>query len=139
MVTVGTTYGFAMHAYDIHDQNQLSEAIKYTWIPPAMSLFSSLAAKIAVVAFLMRLLGRAAKLWHKIVLYGASVILVGANTFSWVILLGYCSPREKAWKSWLEGSCKSPELLDISGRGVSGKCIVILNALLLSCIIETTS
>ena len=121
LVTYGTTFGFAMHVADIHDQHQLSQAMKWTWLPPTISLFSTLAAKIAMVLFLMRLLGRAVKLWHKVVLYGSLVILVAFDCLSWSIMYSYCKPREKAWTPWLHGSCMDPNILDIVGRAVSGK------------------
>lgn len=122
LVTYGTTFGFAMHVADIqHDKYRLSQAMKWTWLPPTISLFSTLAAKVAMVIFLMRLLGRAVKLWHKIVLYGSLVILVGFDCLSWSIMYSYCSPRQKAWTPWLAGTCMSREILDVVGRAVSGK------------------
>lgn len=122
LVTYGTTFGFPMHVADLqHDRYRLPQAMKWTWLPPTISLFSTLAAKIAMVIFLMRLFDRAAKMWHKVVLYGALVILVAVDCLSWSIMYSYCSPRERAWTPWLDSTCMSPEILDIVGRAVSGK------------------
>lgn len=121
MVTVGTQHGFGTHQDLILNKHDQEEAVKYTLIPSGVTLFASAAAKISVAVFLFRLLGRAAKLHHKIILYGASIVMLGANSVSWTFLFGYCDPREKAWKPELDGTCRSGETLDITARVVSGK------------------
>lgn len=121
MVTVGTQHGFGTHQHLIQDKHDQEEAVKYTLIPSGITLFASAAAKISVVIFLFRLLGRAAQLYHKIILIGASVVMIAANTVSWSFLFGYCDPPEKAWKPELDGTCKSGTTLDITARVVSGK------------------
>ncbi|PGH17305.1 hypothetical protein AJ79_01189 [Helicocarpus griseus UAMH5409] len=119
LVTVSTTYGFAKHLWDIHDPEDQAQALKYTWIAPAISLIPSCAAKISVMLFLLRVLGRAVKLYHKIVLYGAALIMIGANCVSFSILLDYCKPREMAWRPYLNGKCMHPDVLQIAGVTVS--------------------
>lgn len=90
-------------------------------IPPAICLISTSFSKISVVMFLMRLLGMAAKLVHKIILYSATVLMVGGNILCVVVLLAFCTPREKAWKPLTPGTCMDPSILDIVGRTVTGR------------------
>ena len=71
----------------------------------------------------MRLLGMAAKLIHKIILYSATLLMVGGNILAIVVLLAYCTPREKAWKPLTPGTCMDPALLDIAGRTVTGRLL----------------
>lgn len=47
--------------------------------------------------------------------------MVGANVFAMVVLLGYCTPPQKAWDPTVPGHCMSAEILDIGGRSVTGK------------------
>lgn len=63
----------------------------------------------------------AAKLVHKIILYSATILMVGGNVLAIVVLLGYCDPYEKTWRPYLPGKCMDPVLLDVAGRTVTGE------------------
>jgi hypothetical protein len=117
-VTIGTSYGIGMHTVDIEDPNNLVQAIKYTIIAPAISLFASVLAKVSVVIFLMRLLGSAATMAHKVILYGATVIMIAANVFGVIIILGHCMPAQKTWLPSTPGTCMSGDVLQYGGKAV---------------------
>ncbi|QKX55412.1 uncharacterized protein TRUGW13939_02505 [Talaromyces rugulosus] len=119
LVTLSTTYGFGLHFDAIDSAANKSLATKYTLIPPAISLLSAGAAKISIVIFLMRILGSSAKLPYKLILYIPTIIMIGANIFAMVVLLGYCTPPQKAWNPSIPGHCMSAETLDIGGRAVT--------------------
>ncbi|PGH01628.1 hypothetical protein AJ79_07876 [Helicocarpus griseus UAMH5409] len=119
LVSVATSYGFGLHAADILDQGDREMALKYVMIPAAVALMSTALSKISVMLFLIRLLGIAAKLVHKIILYTATAVMVGANILAIVILLAFCDPYEKTWRPYIPGKCMDPRLLDIAGRSVT--------------------
>ncbi|KAL1957205.1 hypothetical protein VTO42DRAFT_6239 [Malbranchea cinnamomea] len=119
MVSVGISYGFGLHVYDIPDPERRAQAIKWTMIPPAICLMSTALSKISVMLFLIRLLGLAANLVHKIILYSATTLMVGGNILAIVVLLAFCTPREKAWRPEIPGKCMDPRLLDVAGRTVT--------------------
>lgn len=47
--------------------------------------------------------------------------MVGANIFAMVVLLGYCTPIQKAWNPVIPGDCMSATVLDVGGRAVTGR------------------
>ncbi|OKL59022.1 hypothetical protein UA08_05540 [Talaromyces atroroseus] len=119
LVTLSTRYGFGLHFDEIENPVKQSLATKYTLIPPAISLLSAGAAKISIVMFLVRILGSSVEISYKLVLYIPSIIMIGANVFAMVVLLGYCTPPEKAWIPSIPGHCMSAATLDIGGRAVT--------------------
>ncbi|OJJ44996.1 hypothetical protein ASPZODRAFT_664509 [Penicilliopsis zonata CBS 506.65] len=119
LVTVSTTYGFGIHEADITSVSDLENAIKYILIAPAISLLASASAKLSVVLFLLRLLGLAATIPHRIILYTTTALMIGGNIFAMVVLLGYCNPPRKAWDPTVEGTCMSAQVLNIGGRAVT--------------------
>ncbi|KAI1173156.1 hypothetical protein F4777DRAFT_581278 [Nemania sp. FL0916] len=109
LVTVGVSYGLGRHQADIKDPNDLSEAIKYTIIAPALSIISSTSSKISILIFLVRLMGMSAKNWHLWLLWGLCLALIALNVLAIVLVVGYCNPPQKQWQPWLPGTCFQPE------------------------------
>lgn len=121
LVTVSTRYGFGRHIELIVDSKVRSEAIKYTLIAPAISLFASGFAKISVVLFLKRILGAASSVWHGRVLNACTGIMICVNIFAVVIIVFYCYPVSGSWDPTVHAKCMEPAILDVGGRAVAGE------------------
>jgi hypothetical protein len=125
LVYIGTRHGFGLHVTNILTLEASSEATKYTLIPAGISFIASCAAKISILLFLVRLLGLAATLGHKVVLWVATMLLVAGNIFAVAVMLGFCNPVRKSWRPETPGKCMSPVMVDLGTRAVTGTSIWI--------------
>ncbi|PSN70584.1 hypothetical protein BS50DRAFT_486793 [Corynespora cassiicola Philippines] len=116
LVSAGVKYGFGLHLLDIKSDHDREQALKYTFIAPAISIVASTAGKISMVFFLIRLLGSSAKAIHRWILYTVTFIMVGLNIFIIGVLLGNCTPMEKTWKPATPGKCLPSGYLEYGGR-----------------------
>lgn len=118
---MGTTYGFGQHITDIKDPEDQAKAAMYVLIAPLMSLTSAFFTKTSIVLSLMRIMGRTVTWVHKAIAYVPLAILLLTTILSCGVMIFFCWPVEKSWRPYLPGSCMDPRILDVVGRGVSGK------------------
>ncbi|KAF2871669.1 hypothetical protein BDV95DRAFT_594739 [Massariosphaeria phaeospora] len=116
LVSAGVHYGYGMHLADIGTEYEREQALKYTFIAPAVSIVSSTTGKISMVFFLVRLLGSSARKMHLWFLFSVTFVMIGLNVFAIGILLGNCQPMEKSWKPLTPGKCLPLGYLDYGGR-----------------------
>ncbi|KAF9698050.1 hypothetical protein EKO04_004423 [Ascochyta lentis] len=116
LVSAGVHHGYGLHLEDIHDPTAREQALMYTYVAPAVSIVASTFGKISMVLFLVRLLGHSAKKRHLSFLYSVTVIMIGLNVFAMSILLGGCSPMQKAWMPATPGTCINPAVFEYGGR-----------------------
>ncbi|KAL4802465.1 hypothetical protein BDV18DRAFT_163868 [Aspergillus unguis] len=105
LAQVAVHYGLGMHISDIADQNDRTNAAKYTVLAPNFSVISSATGKLAVAFFLLRLLGQSARPWHRWFLYILSALSIAWNTFAVIAIIGFCRPAKKIWEPDTPGSC----------------------------------
>lgn len=95
--------------HSINSPSDLSNAIKYTVIPPALFLLSTTCGKLSALIFLVRLMGVAAEKWHFVILWAVCGIMVILNILGVIVTIGYCHPVAKQWDPSLEGWCMSAQ------------------------------
>ncbi|KAJ8117930.1 hypothetical protein OPT61_g972 [Boeremia exigua] len=116
LVTAGVHYGYGLHLADITNANDQEKALMYTYLAPSISIVASTLGKISMVLFLVRLLGHSAKKRHVWFLSSVTVVMIGLNLFAIGILLGGCTPMQKAWVPTTPGTCIHPNMLEYGGR-----------------------
>ena len=121
LVSAGVHHGYGLHLDDIKDTRDREQALMYTYVAPSISIVASTFGKISMVLFLVRLLGYSAKRRHIWFLYSVTVIMVGLNVFAIGVLLGGCSPMQKAWIPTTPGTCIAPDIFEYGGRVQSSK------------------
>lgn len=121
LVSAGVHHGYGMHLEDINTPEDRKKALMYTYVAPSVSIVAATFGKISMILFLVRLLGHSAKKRHLWFLYSVTVVMVGLNIFAIGILLGGCSPMQKAWIPTTPGTCINPDLFEYGGRIQSGK------------------
>lgn len=120
LVSTAVTLGYGLHLDDIMDLEDRERALMYTFVAPTISIFASTLGKISMVLFLVRLLGQSTRKFHLWLLYSVTAIMIGANIFTVGVLLGGCTPMEKAWKPEIPGSCVAPIVFNYVRRIQSG-------------------
>ncbi len=89
---------------------------------PQPALATAFFVKTSIVLGFLRIMGRTATAWSKIVCLVPIAILLCAQLVAFCIMIFYCWPVQKAWNPLIAGTCLDPRILDIAGRSVSGRC-----------------
>lgn len=102
-LTISINYGLGMHVSELLPE-QITPAIKWSWINQALGIFAIALGKLAIVAFLQQIHGpehraRVFMLWG----VAASNLLINSITIG--MIFTQCSPREKLWEYGLPGTC----------------------------------
>jgi hypothetical protein len=116
LVSTGVHHGYGLHLEDIKGSQDREQALMYTYVAPSISIVASTFGKISMVLFLVRILGHSARKRHLWLLYSVTFVMFGLNIFAIGILLGGCSPMQRAWISSLPGTCINPDMLKYGGR-----------------------
>ncbi|KAI1172935.1 hypothetical protein F4777DRAFT_559673 [Nemania sp. FL0916] len=100
--TISAHYGFGQNIADIHDPDDLVRAIVWELIGQTASVLGTAFAKWSLGIFLLRLV---TKLWLKIVIWTAMLILLGASIA--VSFVGWlqCTPFDYLWDRRIHGIC----------------------------------
>ena len=114
-VLKGVHRGYGLNLEDITDPHDREQALMYTYIAPSISTVASTFSKVSIVLFLVRILGHSAKQRHLWFLYSVTSVMVGLNIFAIGILLGGCSPMQRAWIPSLPGTCINPDMFEYGG------------------------
>ncbi|KAI9652253.1 MAG: hypothetical protein M1831_007101 [Alyxoria varia] len=109
-LTLSVSYGIGQHTWEL-SRDQADLALQWNWVMQAFQIFNYAFGKASVVAFLLELQGptHPKKAWA---LKAVAVInfIVGCITPCMALL--QCSPPQKLWKPYLEGTCKpGPNLI----------------------------
>lgn len=123
LVSAGVHHGYGLHLEDIKDAQDREKALMYTYVAPSVSIVAATFGKVSMVLFLVRLLGHSARKPHLWLLYSVTIVMVGLNLFAIGILLGGCTPMQKAWMPTTPGTCINPDMLEYGGRIQAGKDI----------------
>ena len=116
LVSTGVHHGYGLHLEDIKGSQDREQALMYTYIAPSISIVASTFGKISMVLFLVRILGHSGRKRHLWFLYSVTFVMIGLNIFAIGILLGGCSPMQRAWIPSLPGTCINPDMLEYGGR-----------------------
>jgi hypothetical protein len=116
LVSTGVHHGYGLHLEDIQGSQDREQALMYTYLAPSISIVASTFGKVSMVLFLVRILGNSAKQLHLWFLYSVTFVMIGLNIFAIGILLGGCSPMQRAWIPNLPGTCINPNMLEYGGR-----------------------
>jgi hypothetical protein len=116
LVSIGVYHGYGLHLEDIKGSHDREHALMYTYVAPSISIVASTFGKVSMVLFLVRILGHSAKKRHFWFLYSVTFVMIGLNVFAIGILLGGCSPMQRAWIPSLPGTCITPGMLKYGGR-----------------------
>lgn len=93
----------------------------FTYVAPSVSIVAATFGKVSMVLFLVRLLGPSARRRHLWFLYSVTFVMIGLNAFAMGILLGGCSPMQKAWIPTTPGTCINPLMFEYGGRVQASK------------------
>jgi hypothetical protein len=116
LVSTGVHHGYGLHLEDIQGSQDREQALMYTYLAPSISIVASTFGKVSMVLFLVRLLGQSAKQLHLWFLYSVTFVMIGLNIFAIGILLGGCSPMQRAWIPNLAGTSINSNMLEYGGR-----------------------
>ncbi|PVH95972.1 hypothetical protein DM02DRAFT_466004, partial [Periconia macrospinosa] len=119
IVSTGTKHGFGQHIGAIKDPEDQATAAMFVLIAPTFSLVSAFFTKSSIILGFMRIMGRTTTWVHRIVAYFPLVLLFAGSSLAISVMIFFCSPVEKSWRPYLEGSCLSPNVLDVVGKTVS--------------------
>ncbi|KAF2259696.1 hypothetical protein CC78DRAFT_620841 [Lojkania enalia] len=119
IVTVGTTYGFGQHIYDIQDPEHQANAAMYVLLAPLFSLASAFFTKTSIVLAFMRIMGRTVTWVHKLLAYIPLILLLLTSMLACGVMIFFCWPVQKSWRPYLDGTCMDAKILDVVGRSVS--------------------
>ncbi|KAH8666576.1 hypothetical protein BX600DRAFT_497366 [Xylariales sp. PMI_506] len=93
-MTVSASYGFGQNVDDIADPQQLSHAMLFEMIGQTFAVLGMAVAKWSLGLFLLRLV---AKTWHKVAIWAAMVILMGASISVCFVFWLQCTPPSYIW------------------------------------------
>ncbi|KAL6713802.1 hypothetical protein ACLMJK_008294 [Lecanora helva] len=104
-MTVAVHNGLGQHRWALQPDNA-TQAVKYSWIAQAFSIFTFAFSKISVALFLLlRVVGAARSFWHKAFLYFMSISLLLVNIVVVTLVFTQCRPVQKLFDPSHEGHC----------------------------------
>lgn len=104
-LTVSINYGLGEHVdADTLLPEQISAAIKWSWINQALGIFAIALGKLAIVAFLQQIHGPEHR-GRVLMLWGVAISNLLINSITIGMIYTQCSPRRRLWNDAIPGSC----------------------------------
>ncbi|PSN68609.1 hypothetical protein BS50DRAFT_599165 [Corynespora cassiicola Philippines] len=123
---MGQSLGFGKRTVDIPVEN-LSSIALYTSIGASISCFASTGSKISFGFTLLRLTNGPWRMFVWFAIVTLFVVMIPSALFTWV----QCTPREKAWNTFVDGTCWNPSISTNYGIFNAAWCATIDFALAL--------
>jgi hypothetical protein len=102
-LTISVNHGTGMPQDDLRPE-QITAAIKWSWVNQALGIFATALGKLAIVAFLQQIHGPEHR-GRVFMLWGVAISNLLMNSITIGMIFTQCSPRQKIWDSDLPGTC----------------------------------
>ena len=108
--TVAVHHGLGQHIWKLQPDRAVT-ALRYSWIAQAFSVSTVAIGKTSIALFLLlRIVGAAKWLWHKIFLYTIMISNIVINLVVIVLVFAQCKPVQKLFDPGVPGHCWNPEI-----------------------------
>ena len=121
MITIAVHQGLGQHIFALRPEQSIL-AVKYAWIGQAFSILTFAIAKLSIALFLLlRIVGAARSLWHKVILYFIGLSLLAINVVVVTLVFTQCRPVQKLFDPSRKGHCWDPQITTAYAQFGGGK------------------
>ncbi|KAH7127280.1 hypothetical protein EDB81DRAFT_846200 [Dactylonectria macrodidyma] len=104
---LGVHYGTGRHYWDLGD-NGIEQAMKYWWLCYLWYCITTMACKISIGSFLLRISVRRVDIW---IIYSVMLVTVLTGVVFFFVTLFQCRPVSYFWEKDQHGSCLDVEVI----------------------------
>ena len=123
LMTVAVHEGLSQHIWKLEPEQSLN-AVTYSWIAQAFSIFTFAISKISISLFLLlRVVGAARLLWHKSFLYSVMISLPLVNSVIVILVFTQCRPVQRLFDPASPGHCWNPQITTVYAQFGGGMYI----------------